>query len=155
MSLSVRPETDVLFREATRALEKERGEKLDEDAVMEALCRAHLSGARTESRAPSVEPDAVARPVEPDSVPRGSEDGSREVRASAAAPYRVAVTVSRECKRGWQHGAGASRQAARRAHPPQRRTVTMGYSSCGSFFDRWNRPLKKRSGELKKSRVIR
>jgi hypothetical protein len=29
------------------------------------------------------------------------------VHASGAAPYRVAVTVCRECKRGWQHGAGA------------------------------------------------
>ena len=42
--LSVRPETEVLFREARRALEKERGERLDDDAMMEALCRALLAG---------------------------------------------------------------------------------------------------------------
>jgi len=42
MYLSVRPETELLFREVRKALEAERGEKLDEDAVMEALCRAML-----------------------------------------------------------------------------------------------------------------
>src|SRR5687767_3111604 len=39
MWLSVRPETEVIFREAKQALERERGEKLDEDAVLDALCR--------------------------------------------------------------------------------------------------------------------
>src|SRR6478736_2306365 len=45
MWLSVRPETEVMFREAKRAVEKERGERLDEDTVLEALCRSFLSGA--------------------------------------------------------------------------------------------------------------
>ena len=40
MYLKVRPETEVLFRTAKQKLEKERGEKLDEDAVREALCAA-------------------------------------------------------------------------------------------------------------------
>jgi hypothetical protein len=29
-----------MFREAKQAVEKERGERLDEDAVLEALCRS-------------------------------------------------------------------------------------------------------------------
>jgi hypothetical protein len=96
--LSVRPETEVIFREAKQALEKERGEKLDEDAVLEALCRTLLVRVR------------AARCLNDDdgSVPRGSERDSREGSAvDGAAPYRVAVTVCSECKRGWQHGGGA------------------------------------------------
>jgi hypothetical protein len=88
MWLSVRPETEVLFREARKALEKERGEKLDDDAVLEALCRGVLGGCATDDEG---------------SVPRGSESVSA---SSGTAPYRVAVTVCAECKRGWQHGGG-------------------------------------------------
>jgi len=43
MWLSVRPETEVMFREAKQKLEKERGERVDEDAVLEALCRAFMN----------------------------------------------------------------------------------------------------------------
>jgi hypothetical protein len=102
MWLSVRPETEVLFRKAKQVLEKERGEKLDEDAVLEVLCRTLMSGVRTS--------DDVA------SAPRGTEAGSGEpaaegaadgvVAASMGAPYRVAVTVCSDCLRGWQHGGG-------------------------------------------------
>jgi hypothetical protein len=52
--LSVRPETEVMFREAKQAVEKERGERLDEDAVLEALCRSFLSRARTSGGMASV-----------------------------------------------------------------------------------------------------
>jgi hypothetical protein len=107
--LSVRPETEVMFREAKRALEKERGEKLDEDAVMEALCRAFLAGARVADvgvRAADV--GAGAGDNDLDSHPRGCEEGSSAAKTNdGAAPYRVAVTVCTECKRGWQHGGGA------------------------------------------------
>jgi hypothetical protein len=61
----VRPETEVMFREAKQAVEKERGERLDEDAVLEALCRSLLSGART-----SGEMASVPRVSEIDSAPR-------------------------------------------------------------------------------------
>ena len=74
----VRLETDALMREARQKLEKERGERLDDDAVLEALCRAYLEG-----------------------------PGAGEAGESGAAPYRVAVTVCKQCKGGWQHGAGA------------------------------------------------
>jgi hypothetical protein len=92
-----------MFREAKQAVEKERGERLDEDAVLEALCRTFLSGVRTPREAPS-----VPRGTESGSAPRGSESGSWETGANdGAAPYRVAVTVCSECNRGWQHGGGA------------------------------------------------
>jgi hypothetical protein len=203
MYLSVRPETELLFREVRKALEAERGEKLDEDAVMEALCRAMLrstscthvgavgavggvsaGGAGGESvrqvrdaktlctRVGGADGEGVdARSSDGESVrqaadastlctpvggvgaggaggesvrqvrdaktlctPVGGADGKgvdarssdgesgRQVgdaktlctpvgggeRAVAAgAPYRIAVTLCRECKRGWQHGAGS------------------------------------------------
>jgi hypothetical protein len=100
MWLSVRPETEVLFREARKRLERERGETLDDDAVMEALCRAFLGGTgiSDETRA-----DAGANEI------RAHVD-TKETHATTsagAAPYRVAVTICTQCKRGWQHGAGA------------------------------------------------
>lgn len=93
----MRPETEVLFREARKALEKERGEKLDDDAVLEALCRRLLAGGRA-----TRDPDSVPRGADAGSVPRGtaladevrpSSDASAvdEVSVSSgAAPYRVA-----------------------------------------------------------------
>jgi hypothetical protein len=125
--INVRPETEVMFREAKQAVQKERGERLDEDAVLEVLCRAFLSGVRTSSMAAAgaettsvprgdesdslprgSERDSLPRGSESGSVPRGSESGSWEPAAhDGAAPYRVAVIVCSECKRGWQHGGGA------------------------------------------------
>jgi hypothetical protein len=110
--LSVRPETEVLFREAKLAVEKERGERLDEDAVLEALCRGYLSGSRTSREAASVprgsETGSVPRGSENDSVSRGNEGEGWEPSANdGAAPYRLAGTVCSECRRGWQHGGGA------------------------------------------------
>jgi hypothetical protein len=91
--LSVRPETEVLFRAARKSLENERGEKLDDDAVLEALCRALLA--------------RVGASDDADSGPRGTEQATAGNANEGNAPYRVAVTVRSECKRGWQHGAGA------------------------------------------------
>ncbi len=189
--LSVRPETEVLFREARRQLDQERGEKLDEDGVLDALCRTFLNrtrrGERTradledratdvgakaaqdcdddrdhddralfsthvgakaaqdcdddrdhEDRASSsthVGAKAGQRSDDPDQVRasgHGSDSGPGRAQASSSthvganasqdsdrdqergasahagcAPYRIAVTVCSECKRGWQHGGGA------------------------------------------------
>ncbi len=164
--LSVRPETEVLFREVRKQLDQERGEKLDEDAVLDALCRTFLNRARDANRATHVganEGQRTAGDQEPptdatrvrankgqrtadDQEPptdatrvrankgqrtgdeRGGTSSSTHVganvgqdsdndrdqemdRASNAhagcAPYRIAVTVCTECKRGWQHGGGA------------------------------------------------
>jgi hypothetical protein len=100
--LSVRPETEVLFREVRQALDRERGEKLDEDAVLEALCRAYLADRSTRApaaNAPSASTEAgetseirtMNSSIKNESVsdPRGSEGASR---SDGAAPYRVAVT---------------------------------------------------------------
>jgi len=141
MYLSVRPETELLFREARKALEAERGEKLDEDAVMEALCRAMLrstlctpgggagganGAAAGADRADGADADgadgADGEEADANSSDResgrqvgdaitlctpggGARGGERAV--AAGAPYRIAVTLCRECKRGWQHGAGS------------------------------------------------
>jgi hypothetical protein len=137
--LSVRPETEVLFRDVKQALDRERGERLDDDAVLEALCRAYLSrtdravaptattmrnaatttrnaatttrNAATTTGTAATTGTAVATASdvvptahdESGSQPRGCESTSK---ADGAAPYRVAVTVCKECKRGWQHGGG-------------------------------------------------
>ena len=80
MWLSVRPETEVLFRKAKQVLDKERGEKLDDDAVLETLCRLFMSGTRTSGDAGS--------------VPRGTEIGSVEPAASGGATMDGAATAS-------------------------------------------------------------
>jgi hypothetical protein len=115
MWLSVRPETEVLFRDARRALEKQRGEKLDEDAVLEALCRAFLRGDQRDER--NQHDDHGERDdfthvgdgsthVGASSEPGASPETTGHACASGGAPYRVAVTVCKACKRGWQHGGG-------------------------------------------------
>jgi len=114
MYLSVRPETELLFREARKALEAERGERLDEDAVMEALCRAMLrpstpctpaGGAGGESGREDA--DASGSGGESGRHADGSMLCTPGGGAPAGAPYRIAVTLCKACKRGWQHGAGS------------------------------------------------
>jgi len=147
MYLSVRPETEVLFRDARKALEAERGEKLDEDAVMEALCRAMLrkitsctpgGGAGGPSARQDADADELCTPgggaggasarqdADADELctPGGGAGGASarqdvdadelctpgggaERMVAAGAPYRIAVTLCKACKRGWQHGAGS------------------------------------------------
>jgi hypothetical protein len=118
--LSVRPETEVMFREARKVLDKERGEKLDDDAVLEALCRAYLRGHQrggsTHVGAEEVGPrggathgaacDEQGETTVGDSNRRAPGTPSGISRANRGAPYRVAVTVCSECKRGWKHGGG-------------------------------------------------
>jgi hypothetical protein len=122
--ISVRPETLVLFREAKQKLDRDRGEKLDEDALLEAMCRAFLSERTTQSATLPGEATSVPRGSEASSVSRGSEASSvsrgsdsssgdsatpskESVARDGAAPYRIGVTICTECKRGWQHGGGA------------------------------------------------
>jgi hypothetical protein len=125
----VRPETDVLLREAKRKLEKTRGERVDDDAALHAMALFYVSGgsggrvanaarAADDVTDPSAANDGAV--VEATSVSRtgqeGADSGSRDDRGDGddyapqldhgAAPYRVAVTTCKECKRGWMHGAG-------------------------------------------------
>jgi hypothetical protein len=161
--ISVRPETLVLFREAKQKLERDRGERLDEDALLEAMCRVFLAERTTQLAAMPSEGSSVPRGSEAPSRPRGRESSSGDYAApetsdgaasdgaasggaasggaasggaacggaasggaasggaasggaasgdaaSGGAPYRIAVTVCTECKRGWQHGGGAVEQ---------------------------------------------
>jgi hypothetical protein len=78
LRFEVKPETYALARQVQNILENERGERLDDDAVMAALCRDFL--------------DARA-------------NGATK-RARSRAAYQVAVTVCEQCKRGWQDGGG-------------------------------------------------
>jgi hypothetical protein len=65
------------LREAHKILEQECGERLDVDAVISAMARRVIDG----------DTDVSAKP-------RGRS------------PYQIAITVCRECKRGWQDGGG-------------------------------------------------
>ncbi len=118
---SVRAETEVLFREVRKQLDKERGEKLDDDAVLDALCRTFLNrmdrrdgAARSdlEDRATHVgvnaDQDDCSTHVGANTSQNSDRDQEQAATADAGcAPYRIAVTVCSDCKRGWQHGGGA------------------------------------------------
>ena len=105
--LSVRPETDVLFREARKVLDKERGEKLDDDAVLEALCRAYLRGHERGGSTHVAGCDEQGNTTIGVDSNRGAPGTPSGIsRPNRGAPYRVAVTVCRDCKRGWKHGGG-------------------------------------------------
>jgi hypothetical protein len=81
--LSVRPETEVLFREVRQALDRERGEKLDDDAVLEAVCRAYLGALCT--RASGAEPGStIAEPTTMRSTTKGTSSTNADERPTAA-----------------------------------------------------------------------
>jgi hypothetical protein len=136
----VRPETDVLLREAKRKLEKERGERVDEDTALHAMALFYVTGGSggrvasggadggvasgsdgrvaseasdaavettsTGSHGDDLEPHDARNTDRADAECAGGPNGY-DVRVDhGAAPYRVAVTTCKECKRGWLHGAG-------------------------------------------------
>jgi hypothetical protein len=130
----VRPETDVLLREAKRKLEKERGERVDEDAALHAMALFYVSGGSggrvastpaSDGRSSSKEALGEAVTAAGGAVTGTASSGNAVVDAQSqdaslddesayapeldhgAAPYRVAVTTCRDCKRGWLHGAGS------------------------------------------------
>jgi hypothetical protein len=73
----IKPSTLAAFREARLKAQADRGESLDDDALLALLCGAFLQGS----------------PRAEDAAPR--------------AKYQVAVVVCERCKQGWQDGAGA------------------------------------------------
>lgn len=113
----VRPETDVLLREAKRKVEKERGERVDEDAALHAMALFYVSGGsggRVANRADdSDSAERRAETAETDTANTADADGADEATTyvaeldHGAAPYRVATTICKDCKRGWLHGAGS------------------------------------------------
>ena len=77
--LEVTPAQAALLRQARAALDEERGERLDDGAVLEALCRTSLE-----------RPDAV------------DPSGTRPA-------YQVAITRCPDCERSTQNGSGVER----------------------------------------------
>jgi hypothetical protein len=95
LRFEVKLATAELERQALRKLEKERGEKLDNDAFIRALfLRVLEETGATVSGAMASGPTA--------SEPRN--DGRPDGRSR----YQIAVTVCRECKRGWHDVGGES-----------------------------------------------
>ena len=78
LRFEVSPATFVRLREARAALDAERGERLDDDHFVAALCGLALEG-----------------------VPAGAEPSGR-------AKFQIATTICERCDQGWQSGAGAT-----------------------------------------------
>jgi len=110
LRFEVKLSTAALERQALKKLEKERGEKLDNDAFIRALFLRVLEG--TDAKAPdATAPDATASDVTA-SDGTALDATAREPR-NAGCPdgrsrYQIAVTVCRECKRGWHDVGGES-----------------------------------------------
>jgi len=82
-------ETVALMRQARQILDRELGERLDNNQFLRALGRTVIDAA----------------------------SAAREVRARTGAPYQIAVTTCDQCKRAWQDGGGITVEmsAAKRA----------------------------------------
>ena len=100
LRLKVRPETEALMRQAQQILSKERGERLDEDAYQAAMARMIIDGVRPAQAA------APGASTSEQPTVNESEDAGGHVSCRTRAPYQIAVTVCRDCKRGWQDGGG-------------------------------------------------
>jgi hypothetical protein len=106
LRMSLKPETHALVRQAQQILGKERGERLDEDAYMAATARVVIDGHQERMAGAS-----LADRVSGDESAEAKADGEvarNEVMPGCRtkAPYQIAVTLCRECKRGWQDGGG-------------------------------------------------
>jgi hypothetical protein len=103
--LELAPETYALLRQAHQVLERERGERLDEESVLAAALRGVIDGER--ARGPATDPEA---PDAPDADARDATGPGAAEHGEAGdprrAPYQIALTVCEQCKRGWQDGGG-------------------------------------------------
>jgi hypothetical protein len=105
--LELAPETYALLRQAHQVLERERGERLDEESVIAAALRAVIDGER--ARGPAAD-HAPATPHVGEQDAAGLDVGEAidpgSPRDPGRAPYQIALTVCERCKRGWQDGGG-------------------------------------------------
>jgi hypothetical protein len=116
LRFEVKLSTAALERQALKKLEKERGEKLDNDAFIRALFLRVLEGTDATARdttAPDARaPDARAPDARaPDVASPGAtalEARRNDGRPDGRSRYQIAVTVCRECKRGWHDVGGES-----------------------------------------------
>jgi hypothetical protein len=95
LRFEVKLSTAALERQAKKQLEKERGERLDDDAFMRALFMGVLEGRGGRAVSANGGEDESAA-----SVNRGRPDGRSR--------YQIAVTICKECKRGWHDVGGES-----------------------------------------------
>jgi hypothetical protein len=95
LRFEVKLSTAALERQAKKQLEKERGERLDDDAFIRALFLGVLEGGHS----PAVARES-ADSGEPAPTNRGRPDGRSR--------YQIAVTICKECKRGWHDVGGES-----------------------------------------------
>ncbi|HEY5951220.1 MAG TPA: HNH endonuclease signature motif containing protein [Kofleriaceae bacterium] len=104
----MRLETAALERQVLQKLEQERGERLDDDAFLNAIYRRILDGAELErSDGPDDEMKSGGCNDEMEASggrDRTSTEGSSRVKDRA--PYQVAVITCVQCKRGWQDSGG-------------------------------------------------
>jgi hypothetical protein len=101
-------ETHALLRQAHQVLERERSERLDEEAVLAAAFRMVIDGEHAREPAADHHP-APPHVGGPDPAGPGAADVEAEpadVRDPGRAPYQIALTVCEQCKRGWQDGGG-------------------------------------------------
>jgi hypothetical protein len=114
LRFEVKLATAALERQAKKKLEKERGERLDDDAFVRALFLRVLEGTdgRAESGANDEGPNVEGYDVEGPNVegPNVNADAAtmptKRGRADGRSRYQIAVTICRECKRGWHDVGG-------------------------------------------------
>ncbi|HEY5945219.1 MAG TPA: DUF222 domain-containing protein, partial [Kofleriaceae bacterium] len=100
----VRPETAALEREARQKLQKERGERLDDDAFLRAIFHRVLDDATDEGADCACEDESGASS---DREAEGSQP-RKSTRVNDRARYQVAAIVCSQCKRGWQDSGGVT-----------------------------------------------
>jgi hypothetical protein len=117
LRFEVKLSTAALERQAKKKLEKERGERLDDDAFVRALFLQVLEGAdgRAAGGANDAKNDGGANGNDAGANQNeGGRDGSEEgttMPGSRGCPdgrsrYQIAVTICKECKRGWHDVGG-------------------------------------------------
>jgi hypothetical protein len=89
----IAPETVALVRQARQILDRELGERLDDNGFLRALARRVIDRTHV-GRASSGISDAAPERT------RASE--------RTRAPYQIAVMTCAQCKRGWQDGGGVT-----------------------------------------------
>ena len=129
MRYDVRQETLALEREVRRFLEKERGERLDDDAFLTAIFRRVLDATHVGRVDATHVGDSAASEETDSTAAEGTDPQEHTALQRDRAPYQVAVTVCRECKRGWQDGGGVTVEMS----PPAIQTALCDAEMIGSL----------------------
>jgi hypothetical protein len=106
----VKLSTAALERQAKKKLEKERGERLDDDAFIRALFLRVIEGTEGQS-APAASADARESEAASADALEGEADAATLLnrgRPDGRSRYQIAVTICKDCKRGWHDVGGES-----------------------------------------------